>query len=100
MLKPSIGVKGIGSELIGSGINTSMTCPALTRSDFGIGLPPDVMSPSSSNLTTAVRESPNTRVSALSIRSPATPSGTVNVRAMRLLIPMSLPLLWVGYFAQ
>jgi hypothetical protein len=45
-----------------------------------------------------VRDKPNTRVNALSIRSPATPSGTDKVRNSRLLMVASLPLLLVEYF--
>ncbi|CAB4533425.1 unannotated protein [freshwater metagenome] len=41
------------------------------------------MSPSSSNLTIVVRERPKTRVRALSILSPSTPSGTLSVRNSR-----------------
>ena len=98
MVNPSSGVSGIGSVLIGAGIRTSIICPAVTRSDFGIALPPVVMSPSSSSFTTAVRDNPSTRVKALSMRSPATPSGTDKVRISRLLMVVSLPLLWVEYF--
>ena len=38
------------------------------------------MSPSSMRRTIADRDSPKTRTSALSMRSPATPSGTLSVR--------------------
>ena len=83
---PSIGVSGIGIVLIGAGRSTSITCPALTRSDLSMARLEVVMSPSSRSFTTAVRDRPNTRVSALSIRSPATPSGTASVRSSRLLM--------------
>src|SRR4051794_25604397 len=67
------------SSAVGS--STSRRSPAVTRSDLPTGAWLSWTSPAWARSAALVRETPNSRASAASTRSPSRPSGTYRVRA-------------------
>src|SRR4051812_48585994 len=70
----------------GRGSDTSSIAPAESRSDFATALPSRTTWPSAARSAAFVRESPKSRATPASTRSPSRPSGTSTVRTSGIVV--------------